>query len=47
MVQINSANNGTYKTQINIKIYYDNGKTLQDEGYVTLKERVVLWQVVI
>ena len=42
MVQIDSVNNGAYKTQINIKIYYDNGKTLQDKGYVNFKERVLL-----
>ena len=29
MVQINTVNIGTYKTKINIKVYYDNGRNLK------------------
>lgn len=29
MVQINNVNIGTYNTNINIKVYYDNGRNLK------------------
>ena len=34
MVQINTVNIGTYNTNINIKVYYDNGRNLEDKGYL-------------